>query len=423
MKVKRLTDLAYLTEKELATYYSKEGRVRVGEYYINEAVYGNLIFKVLGITHDKVFLTDSNVVVPERYSQREKTLRSDWDKLTKKFLDEKLKFIRSKELEKMLSNGTIKRYQKFVDTVLKSIFPEELFELELKENGKQLDVTIRFPELLLTSENGLTHTLRDLFVKIPMIYLSGNIRLGQLRYARTTFEVKEVISSYVHSHLNSGCFSGFSSNFCYGSTVFSAFLNTARSSFDIRDLYVFLQNLTDFLKWESISGTPYKYISNLGDPYRWSSNTQSVQLPSETIYSVVENVYKEVISKINFSDEIYEFDGENITFTERFYAYMISLIREACPKELFFQRNRTGMSVTTSDSLDRSSCERINGTESDIIFKGARVKYKILGIDDEEDDETSYDNKFPHHFIEGEVLMKLFKKIKGTLIEEYYERV
>ena len=149
---------------------------------------------------------------------------------------------------------------------------------------------IRFPEYTLTSESGKKHVIRNLFVRFHMDH--------KLRYyggfmgLRTTYTEAEWVSDYAHSHLHGRALDWL--DFCTGSGPINIIITDLKDKFDLNKFIFFLHNVKSYVAWESISGTPYRYISNIGGTTACPSNVLGLY-PAQ-----IEYIYNSLItSKTN----------------------------------------------------------------------------------------------------------------------------
>lgn len=121
------------------------------------------------------------------------------------------------------------------------------------------EITIRFPEILLTSEDGRQHTLRNLFVRFDF---NQHLKIvGDYRGLRSSYTGAEWISDYAHSHLHGRALTF--QRFCTGSGVINQSLAVLRDTFSEIEFQLFCLNIKSYVAWESISGTPYRYIRDI----------------------------------------------------------------------------------------------------------------------------------------------------------------
>jgi hypothetical protein len=137
---------------------------------------------------------------------------------------------------------------------------------------------IRFPEVTIRNSKGLKHKILDLFITLK-IDLEGRMwhsmfgERGNLNYA-------EFRSTYGHSHLSGGI-KGMG-EFCLGSDSIGMLMSDLRNSTYFRDpkrwlrrLEALLFQLEAYVAWESLEGTPFKYIKDIAVGTRRSVNVDA----------------------------------------------------------------------------------------------------------------------------------------------------
>lgn len=117
----------------------------------------------------------------------------------------------------------------------------------------EFTAVIYFPLVTITNDSHESHEIVDLWVRFP---LTKNGFVNGLQGVRTSVTPEEQIAQYRHSHL--GRSSGDSwGDFCLGSGPLAMMIPMMRSSFKPEQFQMFLLNIREYVKWESISGTPY----------------------------------------------------------------------------------------------------------------------------------------------------------------------
>lgn len=150
------------------------------------------------------------------------------------------------------------------------IFGEDRVDLNLlnwyEESDKgSYNITIWFPEVEITNSRGDKHTVRDLYVKwtIGSVGLDRTYKISLHMYgARGEITAKEAYYEYGHSHL-SGWWWG---NFCTGSSPFTIMMEEVKQELSEESWEMLFLSLENYLKWESLEGVPYKYMSNIAYP-------------------------------------------------------------------------------------------------------------------------------------------------------------
>lgn len=155
---------------------------------------------------------------------------------------------------------------------------------DIINNYSCYEVILRFPEVLLTSENKLKHKLYNLFVRFNF---TGNLKIcGYFSGMRTSHTVEEILSDYSHSHLP-GLSEKFET-FCTGTGPINQTLAILKNEYDSINFQLFCLHINNYVKYESISGTPYRYIQNI------NNNNQS--LSTSNIYiSTIDSRYLEIL--------------------------------------------------------------------------------------------------------------------------------
>lgn len=130
-------------------------------------------------------------------------------------------------------------------------------------------VYLHYPELEITNNLKQKHTVYDLVVKF---YVDPAGRLSYLYGKRYSFSAAELLAGYSHSHLQMFSVdndeesdgSQFTS-FCVGGG--STFEKLFKSMYKInttKEFELFLIQLEEYLRWESLEGTPYICMVDIG---------------------------------------------------------------------------------------------------------------------------------------------------------------
>lgn len=120
-------------------------------------------------------------------------------------------------------------------------------------------LTVYYPEITVVSENGNTHTIKEVYVKWK---IDSNYWHPYL--FKAVFTRAELAVNYLHSHVKFSDVSDWSDSFCLGSYLKSYFaeLQGSRCSY-ITWLYHQVVHIDLFLQQESIQGKPYVAISKI----------------------------------------------------------------------------------------------------------------------------------------------------------------
>lgn len=126
-------------------------------------------------------------------------------------------------------------------------------------------IYLSYPELTLTNSIGMSHTIYDLVIRVNIDCNTG--ALLSITGKRYSFTSNELIAGYRHSHLpvlkNGDSFI----SFCLGaSTGFSKLLLSLNKRNTSKEFEIFLIQLEEFLKWESLEGKPHIGMVKIGRP-------------------------------------------------------------------------------------------------------------------------------------------------------------
>jgi hypothetical protein len=122
---------------------------------------------------------------------------------------------------------------------------------------------MHYPELELTNSLGMKHTIYDLVVWTE---ITSTGALSSLYGKRFSFSPEEIVCGYSHSHLSAVEYpdSVFSS-FCQGSnTPFDKMMKSLYKYNSDKEFELFLMQLEDYLKWESLEGRPHISMTDIG---------------------------------------------------------------------------------------------------------------------------------------------------------------
>lgn len=156
---------------------------------------------------------------------------------------------------------------------------------------------IKFDEFTISNSNGQTHVIKDLYVLLPINKTSDNkiSFTGGMYGGRGLVSNVEREAQYKHSHLNDSW--NKVSHFCLGSGPISSYMVKFNLTPDENTLFSVLYNVKIYVEWESLEGTPYKYMKNLGKSEVTESESISLSLV-DTFKSYIKK-YKLPLKMIN----------------------------------------------------------------------------------------------------------------------------
>lgn len=161
--------------------------------------------------------------------------------------------------------------------------PHTCYSNEISEHAASLfygdydcaEIYVRWPECIIENEYGKKHLIKDLFAKILVTY-DGKM-YNNFTLSRTTYSMAEWKSDYAHSHLCGIPIKNDEDDYfespCLGSGPIRNTIATLIHEFNAEFWRLFCLELDLYAHTESISGTPYRYISSIG---REGSNSDIV---------------------------------------------------------------------------------------------------------------------------------------------------
>lgn len=173
----------------------------------------------------------------------------------------------------------------------------------------QFDVVVWFPELTVTNENGMSHTIYD-------TYVFYNIPNYTISLGRTTYTPDEIACGYRHSHVSKNNFKN-CTFFCLGSDNNPLpqiihhlnFYDCPNFELMIRSYIISVERT---IRIESINGGPYIRMSNIG---KNATNFPIGVEPADTYYST-SVTEKDALKKfieyyISLGLDTFYYDGRN----------------------------------------------------------------------------------------------------------------
>lgn len=213
----------------------------------------------------------------------------------------------------------VKRLKNLEDALLEYYQDETRYEINIIKKIQITDrkiylylnpyLIIYYPKLTITNSDGLSINTYDTYVKFKM---NNGINLGKLFYTFSLAKLHqskiEVNNYYGHSHIRSYRQNSYEfDSFCLGTGYFATRQTDRETS---KDTHIFdFHMLTQTLSWESIDGTPFKYIKNI-QPYKveYTDEKNKYKISNEFIIENIDtplsNDYKEILKAIiNLKDE------------------------------------------------------------------------------------------------------------------------
>lgn len=145
---------------------------------------------------------------------------------------------------------------------------------------------IRFESVNITNSRGNSMTINNLFVKIPIendefrrkLILNSRtienihhpdsqfcLNFKNLQGITTSFTKNMLIKEYMHSHLSTTYSKMEFTSFCLGEGEINQTASYLNSEYEYNLFKLFLFQIETVASWESIEGTPYRYISDINN--------------------------------------------------------------------------------------------------------------------------------------------------------------
>lgn len=264
---------------------------------------------------------------------------------------------------------------------------------------KNFYIIIKFPKITIKNSLNLTHEIEELFVKIHIkILTSGSLKIfPEIQGVRTLVTKQEWDSNYSHSHLSTDNSSiGTYTVFCTGSGEINnlgMLFNSKPTDFDIFKMY--LLHLETFTSWESLEGTPYRYIKNI------ASQDSYLQNYSDSMWDIHYRAFYIYLKENNIRLEWF-INGDNRPepiIPEEVGINFIKIHLKKIPSYYTVVKSSSGKLVSISTS------EMPVIPERSILFQGEQIKLKITNVV-----EVKTPTLYLHpHFIN--YVIRKFKKI------------
>ena len=147
---------------------------------------------------------------------------------------------------------------KEIHQIFKDYFDEENVDFIPTDGGRPSCLLVRFPEITVTNEDGLSTKIYDLFCRVFINEAGGLLRM---QFRRTTFTAEQFNSGYIHSHLPPSSYAW--SAYCWGKGPMATIIADLKE-FNSILWEQFCMTLATTLPIESLAGGPYIRIENLG---------------------------------------------------------------------------------------------------------------------------------------------------------------
>lgn len=292
-------------------------------------------------------------------------------------------------------------------------------------------LVLYFPRVTITNRERKrkSHLIKDIFVRIPFFINQGErLGIGTIEGGRTTLSYAEYCSHYYHSHLSINAIGSISSRsqppmystFCTGSgeiNIYQADMNSegiteARAT-------AYLMQIMTVVGYESIEGTPYRYIRNI--MIRDASGRKSN--PNR---NVADNLYRRTLAhcKDNNIVPCLEFAIENNKYivkdNSKFDEFLLATVTdEDAKRNILCMIDETGAYYQYGSTPTREQPPTVTNK---YIFQGREIQFTVEDIPGEIDDSNIeyFIHPFIKTYIKNQIEYDINKKsIRKSTIDRY----
>ncbi len=400
---------------------SKKGLIDYKRYKPKVLVrYGNQILEILRIlSRNRLVLYSAPSELVQIVNQRDVT------PLTSQYIDKLKKETEQKIIRKSVLDTQQKRREftyTLLGKILKKNLPPERYDLSMA--GGEIQLTIHYPDLVLTNSAEQTHPIKDMFVRFIFVYYKFPITLNNIYFCRTTATRKDFyvdggrINTYTHSHLPKRHFGAWTDGFCFGgNTIIGKTVYKYSQEFDFQTFSSFLLNLENVLKWESLEGGPYTRLSQLK-----GGGNLSAPSPAFT-NQFLHEIYLRTLKKLRDLNKFPALRLENGEIAIPYKKKLHTIITEASdeydttnsitpfPKYPFDESSQLSYMPANHRTLE--AMREIDGKKSEVTFKGEKIPIKVIF---EEEAQKESEKLLVHHILYNQVVAKIGTELEQSLI-------
>lgn len=185
----------------------------------------------------------------------------------------------------------------------------DAWDFKIKVQTERVILTgfyIHFPEVTIKNSKKLKHDIKDLFVILDVVVSTTGLSVGAIRGFRTSVTRAEYTSYYAHSHISSISWPKKDSpeksaqTFCTGSGEINDYRLNLNSKCTEENCIAFLLQLMTLVNWESLQGTPYKYISNI----KFNPSNSGPSYTTLYVDQNSRNIFMDAISMLTYKEDI-----------------------------------------------------------------------------------------------------------------------
>jgi len=232
-------------------------KILIPKSFNSKAISNYLTIKVTSISISRSLITrasfaTSELLIEKKIAEYKKKLKEE-SKLT-------ISELRRKEIEELAESIYVDDWS--LDELQEGEYcPEGTYD---SSSNSKYCLKILFKEIHMTNSEGKERDMKDLYVSL-FFDKEFNLSCSNIYGARGLVSYEEFKTQYRHSHLNTNSDWGWS-RFCIGggtTEMSMALFGLSSDLYDIKALEKVFILLFGFVSWESLEGTPYKYIRNI----------------------------------------------------------------------------------------------------------------------------------------------------------------
>jgi len=282
---------------------------------------------------------------------------------------------------------------------VKEIYPNSDFQVaNTLSFGFVPAFVIKFNDIEIEN-NDSSHKIKNLLVKFELKLKDNELIIDDIKGVRLTVDHLEYANNYSHSHLPTGTIGSYS-DFCLGESSLRQSKMIFNANRNIPNFKLFLYNIEEYVKWESLDGGPYIKIKSL--------------LPRKKVIGNIPIDYRYINTIIDTTLKIEHFDlqgGSNISVidNDKFNNYLLSVLPD---------NYKTNVVNNLEYELDYVNYTTNSNKYCDIVFNKELIKkVDITDADinrNNDDKDIRIIKKVREYIIE-----KLNNKLKYIILYEY----
>lgn len=297
------------------------------------------------------------------------------------------------------------KFVKYLSVAISNVKDKEFWSIETIDDGV-VELVVYYPEITITNSIEMTHLMRDVYVKYHF-YNDGNWGLDHVEIGRTAFTKREIKANYIFSHCTGGWNEGFTFDLCYGANTPISNLKN-KLQYTLYNLSYFFVLFEQYLQWESIEGTPYRYIEHI---YTTDRTFTPIDITTDVYKDLLAELTLYVLANINNFSYRYVFcnDVQTVVLDDRYISKIDELLTDKVQESLKYVRSNG-----ISGGYIEQEIEDIDENQlSTITWKGETMPLRII-----DDEPTITAKKEVHVDIRNAVIDKVTKIFEEFLITE-----